>query len=211
MKRADGKEHADVCGGENGCSAIDADTNYMVEPGMSAPAGGRVLGVDPGLAITGWAVLAGDAHHPRMLAAGVLRTRPREVRAVRLHNIARGLAALIAEHAPAEVAVEQQFVAKNVRSAMAIGEARAAVLIAAAGAALPVFEYAPTVVKESVTGYGAAPKEQVQAMIMLQLELDEPPSPLDVSDAIAIALTRLAEARLDARLAASGRPVEGVR
>ena len=170
-----------------------------------------MLGVDPGLAITGWAVLGGDAHRPRLLASGVLRTRPREPRAVRLHRIARGLAALIAEHAPAEVAVEQQFVAENVRSAMAIGEARAAALIAAAGAALPVFEYAPTAVKEAVTGYGGAPKEQVRAMVMLQLELDEAPSPLDVSDAMAIALTRLAEARMDARVAASRAPVGGAR
>ncbi len=162
-----------------------------------------MLGVDPGLAVTGWALLAGDASGPRLLGSGALRTRPREPRAVRLHSIARNLAALIAEHHPAEVAVEQQFVAANVRSAMAIGEARAAALIAAAGAALPVFEYSPTTVKESVAGYGGAPKEQVRAMVELQLGLDETPSPLDVSDAIAIALTRLAEARLDARLAAT--------
>jgi crossover junction endodeoxyribonuclease RuvC len=174
------------------------------EPLPGAAVAGRVLGIDPGLAITGWAVLEGEAHRPRLLASGVLRTRPRDPRPVRLHLIARGLAALMAEHSPAEVAVEQQFVAENVRTAMAIGEARAAALIAAAGAGLPVFEYAPTAVKEAVTGYGGAPKEQLREMVMLQLELAEPPSPLDVSDAMAIALTRLADARLDARLAASG-------
>lgn len=170
-----------------------------------------MLGVDPGLAITGWAVLEGDASRPRLLGSGVLRTRPREDRAVRLHRVAQGLAGLIAEHLPSEVAIEQQFVAENVRSAMAIGEARAAAMIAAAGAEIPVFEYAPSVVKESVAGYGGAPKEQVRAMVVLQLALAEPPAPLDISDAMAIALTRLAEARLDARLAASGLPRGGQR
>ena len=179
-------------------------TDAGVAPGVEA--GGRVLGVDPGLAVTGWAVLDGGPQQPRLVASGALRTRAADERSVRLHRIAEGLAARIAEHGPREVAIEQQFVAENVRSAMAIGEARAAAMIAAARAGLPVFTYAPTEVKEAVAGYGGAPKEQVRAMVVLQLALDEPPSPLDVSDAIAIALTRLAEARLDARLRASGRP-----
>ncbi len=175
-----------------------------IAAGPGSPA--RVLGVDPGLAVTGWAVIEAGTPRPRLVASGVLRTRAREERSVRLHAITEGIAARIATHAPREVAIEQQFVAENVRSAMAIGEARAAAMIAAAAAGLPVHTYAPTVVKESVAGYGGAPKEQVREMVVLELALAEAPSPLDVSDAIAIALTRLAEARFDARLRASGRP-----
>ena len=174
--------------------------------GSGAGPAGRVLGVDPGLAVTGWAVLEGGAQRPRLVASGTLRTRAADERSLRLRAIADGLAARISEHAPREVAIEQQFVAENVRSAMAIGEARAAAMIAAAAAGLPVFSYAPTAVKESVAGFGGAPKEQVGEMVALQLGLAEPPRPLDVSDAIAVALTRLAEARLDARLQAGGRP-----
>ena len=172
---------------------------------MSEGAPGRVLGVDPGLAVTGWAVIEGGPRRPRLVASGVLRTRARDGRPARLHAISEGIAARIAQHGPREVAIEQQFVAENVRSAMAIGEARAAAMIAAAAAGLPVYAYAPTVVKESIAGHGGAPKEQVRDMVVLELGLAEPPSPLDVSDAIAIALTRLAEARLDARMQAGGR------
>ena len=165
-----------------------------------------MLGVDPGLAVTGWAVLEGGAQQPRLVASGAIRTRAADERALRLRAIADGLAARIVEHAPGEVAIEQHFVAENVRSAMAIGEARAAAMIASAAAGLPVYTYAPTAVKETVAGYGGAPKEQVREMVTLQLSLQEPPSPLDVSDAMAVALTRLAEARLDARLREGGRP-----
>jgi crossover junction endodeoxyribonuclease RuvC len=162
----------------------------------------RVLGIDPGLASTGFGVVeaAPGGHDARSIAMGAIRTKAKQPRAERLAKIAQRVDELIVEHEPAEVAIEQQYVAENVRSAMAIGEARAAVMVAAAGRGLPVHEYTPSAVKEAVTGYGGAPKEQVQQMVMAQLELTEEPSPLDVSDALAIALTRLAESRLDALL-----------
>ncbi len=171
----------------------------------------RVLGVDPGLATTGFGVVDGDARAATAVVMGTIRTRATDGRASRLGQIAERVGELIEEQRPQELAIEQHFVAQNVRSAMAIGEARAAVMVAAATRGVAVYEYAPTAVKEAVTGYGGAPKEQVRAMVMLQLELDEAPSPLDVSDAIAIALTRLAEARMDARVAASRAPVRGAR
>lgn len=163
----------------------------------------RVLGVDPGLASTGFGVVDADAsgHSTSAVAMGAIRTRASEPRAKRLARIAERVGALIEEHRPDEVAIEQQFVAENVRTAMAIGEARAAAMVAAAARGVPVYEYAPSEVKEAVTGYGAAPKEQVRQMVMVQLGLSEPPSPLDASDALAIALTRLAELRLEAALA----------
>ncbi|MEZ4503779.1 MAG: crossover junction endodeoxyribonuclease RuvC [Dehalococcoidia bacterium] len=161
----------------------------------------RVLGLDPGLATTGYGIVLGDGVSAEALALGTIRTKAAMPRAERLHRIFEGVRTLIAEHAPDEVAVEQQFVAENVRSAIAIGEARAAAMVAASASGLPVFEFAPTEVKESVTGHGAAPKEQVRDMVAIHLGLAEIAGPLDVSDALAVALARLADLRLEAALA----------
>ncbi|HRC61876.1 MAG: crossover junction endodeoxyribonuclease RuvC [Dehalococcoidia bacterium] len=163
----------------------------------------RVLGIDPGLATTGYGVLEGDGVHARVIAAGALRTRARDSRAARLASLFEALTGLLEEHRPQDMALEQHFVANNVRSAMAIGEARAAAMIAAARARVEVYEYPPATVKESVCGFGSAGKEQVQAMVRMHLGLAELPEPLDVSDALAVALTRLAGYRMDALLAAS--------
>ena len=163
----------------------------------------RVLGIDPGLTITGWGIVDGDGATARAIEYGVIRTKTKDSRAERLGEIAEGIRALIREHTPAELAVEQQFVAANVRSAMVIGEARAAAMIAAADCGVPVFEFAPTAVKESVTGWGGAPKEQVQQMVAVQLGLTELPTPLDISDALSIALARLADLRLELAMARS--------
>ena len=163
----------------------------------------RVLGIDPGLSITGWGIIDGDGTSGQLVDCGVIRTRSKQPRAERLREIAEGIRTLIRDHGPAELAVEQQFVAVNVRSAMVIGEARAAAMIAAADAGIPVFEFAPTSVKESVTGWGGAPKEQVQQMVAVQLGLTEIAGPLDVSDALAVALTRLGDLRLELAMARS--------
>jgi crossover junction endodeoxyribonuclease RuvC len=161
----------------------------------------RVLGIDPGLAATGYCVLEGDSRAAATLASGVIRTRSSRPRAERLRAIYEGVCALLEEYRPGELAIEQQFVAANVRSAFAIGEARAAAMVAAALAGVPVIEYPPATIKAAVTGHGGASKEQVQAMVALQLGLRELPEPLDAADALAVALTRLAEAGLEARLA----------
>lgn len=166
---------------------------------MSEPR--RVLGIDPGLAVTGFGVILGDGVQASALAMGAIRTKAKLPRAQRLERIHTHVVALIEEHAVAELAIETQFVAENVRSAMALGEARAAAMIAAAQRGIPVFEFAPAEVKLSVTGYGGAPKEQVRDMVRVHLALDADPSPLDASDALAIALTRLADLRLESALA----------
>ncbi len=163
-----------------------------------------MIGIDPGLAATGYGIIDGDARSAEVIAYGAIRTRPRWSRAERLHHIHEQVRALIEEHRPNELALEEPYVAKNARSALAIGEARAAVQIAAAGHATPVFEYPPATIKASVAGHGGASKEQVQAMVALQLGLAEAPTPLDAADALAIALTRLAEVDFEARLAGSG-------
>ncbi|MGE0227362.1 MAG: crossover junction endodeoxyribonuclease RuvC [Dehalococcoidia bacterium] len=162
----------------------------------------RVLGIDPGLATTGYGILDGDGSAAQMVAAGAIRTRTRDTRAARLATLFEEVSALIEQHAPQDLAIEQHFVAANVRSAMVIGEARAAAMIAASRAGLEVYEYPPATVKESVCGFGGAAKEQVQAMVRVHLGLSVPPEPLDVSDALAVALTRLAALRMESLLAA---------
>ena len=170
-------------------------------PGASTPASRRVLGIDPGLSVTGYGIVEPRGSGGVLVHSGALRQRSTTPRAGRLARIFDCVRGLILEYRPDEVAVEQQFVAENVRSAMAIGEARAAAMVAAATAGLPVFEYPPAAVKESVCGYGGAPKEQVGQMVLVHLGLTELAGPLDVTDAIAVALTRLAEARLEAAMA----------
>ncbi len=161
----------------------------------------RVLGIDPGLAVSGYCIVDERGSGGHLVHCGALRSTAKQPRAERLYRIYSMVLALIAEYRPVELAVEQQFVAENVRSAMAIGEARAAAMVAAAAAGIPVHEFTPAAVKESVAGWGGAPKEQVAQMVAIHLGVTEIPGPLDVSDAAAVALTRLAEARLEEAMA----------
>jgi crossover junction endodeoxyribonuclease RuvC len=143
----------------------------------------------------------GDGVATNAVIAGVLRTRTRDSRAQRLADLFVRIGTLIDEHRPDDVAVEQHFVAENVRSAMVIGEARAVAILAAATRGLDVFEFPATTIKQTVAGYGAASKEQVQRMVVMHLSLTTAPLPLDASDALAVALTRLAALRVEAMLA----------
>lgn len=162
-----------------------------------APLPRRVLGIDPGLAVTGYCVVDERGSGGTLVHSGALRTKASEPRAHRLHRIYDLVRALVLEYRPQELAIEQQFVAENVKSAMAIGEARAAAMVAAASCDIPVFEYSPATVKESVAGWGGAPKEQVAQMVLIHLGVTEVAGPMDVTDAAAIALTRLADVRLE--------------
>ena len=169
--------------------------------GRSSALPRRVLGIDPGLGVSGYCIVDGLGSAGKLVYSGALRTKASEPRAVRLHHIFDRVTALIAEYHPHEVAIEQQFVGENVRSAMAIGEARAAAMVASAAAGIPVFEFTPASVKESVTGWGGAPKEQVAQMVAIHLGVTDLPGPLDVTDAAAVALARLAEAGLEEAMA----------
>lgn len=161
----------------------------------------RVLGVDPGLTVSGYCIVDERGSGGTLVHSGSLRTKASEPRAERLYRIFDLVTALIAEYRPRELAVEQQFVGENVRSAMAIGEARAAAMVAAAASGVAVYEFTPAAIKESVVGHGGATKEQVAQMACIHLGVTEIPGPLDVSDAAAIALTRLADARLEEAMA----------
>jgi crossover junction endodeoxyribonuclease RuvC len=152
-----------------------------------------VLGVDPGSHTTGYGVIS---TRPRlgMLAGGVIRTAADQALAERLRIIHDGIAAVLAEHRPDAMAVENLFNARNARASLILGHARGVVLLAGACAALNVAEYTPGEVKKAVTGNGGAAKEQVRFMVMRLLALRESP-PLDQSDALAVAIAYVNRSR----------------
>jgi crossover junction endodeoxyribonuclease RuvC len=151
----------------------------------------RIFGIDPGSQRTGYGCVEriGSRHH--LVICGSLSGPPHASFPDKLHAIHQGLVTLLGRHRPDCVAIEDIFHARNVRSALKLGQARGVALLAAAEAGLPVVEYAPAVVKRAVVGYGRAEKHQVQQMIKLLLGLDAPPTPHDVADALAVAICHL--------------------
>jgi len=147
-----------------------------------------VLGIDPGTARTGYGLVRRDGSRLAALDFGCLETVPDRELPERLLIIHRAVGELIAEHRPAVVGVERLFFNKNVQTAFAVGQARGVVLLAAAQAGLPVYEYGPHEVKMAVTGYGRAPKDQVQRMVQMILGLSAVPHPDDAADALAVAV-----------------------
>jgi len=150
-----------------------------------------VLGIDPGTAITGYAVVGEATDSPYLVEAGVLRTESTMPTGERLQVVYQGVVDLARRHGPDAAAVEEVFFSRNVRTALAVGQARGVVLLALADCGVPVHEYKPTQVKETVTGYGAAGKEQVQEMVRLLLRLERRLEPDDAADAAAIAMCHL--------------------
>jgi crossover junction endodeoxyribonuclease RuvC len=156
----------------------------------------RTLGIDPGTAIMGFGVVDEVGSNLRAVQFGVLTTTNADSLPKRLQILHAGLTDLIAIHQPSAVAVESLFFNQNVRTALAVGQARGVALLAAAQAGVPVFEYTPQQVKDAVVGYGKATKEQVQIMIMSLLGLDAKPRPDDAADALAISICHLHSARI---------------
>ena len=150
-----------------------------------------VLGIDPGLSVTGYAVVEQVGGRPRAVAAGALRTAAGEPITTRLLELHDDLGRLIAQYRPSEVAVEQVFVNRNLQTATSVGRASGVILLAAAEAGLPVTEYTPSAVKMAVCGAGDAGKAQVQAVVAMRLGLEAAPAPADAADALAIALCHL--------------------
>ncbi|MCB1791408.1 MAG: crossover junction endodeoxyribonuclease RuvC [Gammaproteobacteria bacterium] len=146
----------------------------------------RVLGIDPGSRVTGFGIIESDGVRSRHLHSGCIRTSAGEF-PQRLGEIFSGISELLDEWRPAEVAVEQVFVARNAASALKLGQARGAAISAIVMHQLPVFEYTPAAVKLGLVGNGRAEKEQVQHMIRVILGLQGSLG-LDQSDALAIAL-----------------------
>lgn len=162
-----------------------------------------VLGIDPGTVVTGYGVVESDGERMAVVVYGEISSSPRLPLSRRLLNILVELRDLIGLHQPTVVAVENSFLAKNVQTAITLGQARAAALLAAELAALPVSEYTPREVKQAVSGYGAAAKEQVQGMVGRLLHLTDGRPSSHAADALAVAICHLHSARFKEVLAGS--------
>lgn len=157
------------------------------------------IGIDPGTAILGYGVIAGDGD-ARVLDYGVFETEAGREMPSRLVTLYDAVTRLIAEYDPDDVAVEQLFFARNVTTAIAVGQARGVVLLAAAQQGVPVAEYSPSEIKNAVVGYGKADKHQMQEMVRIMLGLDAVPQPDDAADALAIALCHAQTRQFTARI-----------
>lgn len=156
----------------------------------------RVIGIDPGTAITGWGVVEGDGNDLAMIAGGVITTAAGTPLPERLQVIYRELTEIVNEWQPSTAAIEELFFSKNAKTALAVGHGRGAAMLALANADLSISEYNPLEVKQAITGHGGADKKQIQQMVKLLLGLDDIPRPDDAADALAVAICHLHSARL---------------
>ncbi len=147
-----------------------------------------VLGLDPGLATTGYGLVQKDGRDLKAVAYGVLKTPADLPVAERLALLHRALLDLLAAYRPQAAAVEELFFSTNARTAIVVGEARGVILLTLAQAQVPIAEYTPLQVKQAITGYGQAEKAQMQQMVRLLLNLEHLPQPDDAADALAVAI-----------------------
>jgi crossover junction endodeoxyribonuclease RuvC len=160
----------------------------------------RILGVDPGSDTTGYGVIDSDGRNYQLVEYAGIRGPKRLSFAARLLEITLKIEEVIERLSPQACAVEDTFYAVNVKSALKLGQARGAVLVAAARAGLEVFEYSPLEIKSALVGYGRAEKQQVQEMVRLLLGMKSVPEPLDASDALAIAICHVNIATTKSRI-----------
>ena len=155
-----------------------------------------VLGIDPGIATTGFGVVREEsAGQINALAYGVLSTPKDDTLPRRLLSLRQQLNELIQRWRPTESAVEALFFATNLKTAMTVGQARGVVLVTLQEAGLAIGEYTPLQVKQAITGYGQAGKRQMQTMVQMLFSLDALPRPDDAADALAVAFTHLQSSR----------------
>ena len=150
-----------------------------------------VLGIDPGIARTGYGFVQERDGTLEAVAFGVISTTTKLRTPARLKKIHRDLSALVAEYTPASAALEKLFFSRNVSTAMSVGQARGVAMLALADYDLKISEYGPNEIKQAVAGYGKAGKAQIQEMVRLLLSLDEIPRPDDAADALAVAICHL--------------------
>jgi len=156
----------------------------------------RVLGIDPGTVVTGYGVIDEENQRLIFVASGGISTSSKLSIAKRLKKIFDELTVVLEDYEPLAVAIENTFVAKNMQTALKLGQARGVALLAAEHAGQPVFEYTPMQVKLAVTGYGAANKIQVQGMVQKLLKLSRIPDSHHAADALATAICHLHSAKI---------------
>ncbi|MFQ5574370.1 MAG: crossover junction endodeoxyribonuclease RuvC [Terriglobia bacterium] len=154
------------------------------------------LGIDPGTASTGFGIVVENNNGLKAVSYGMIRTDKRDALPTRLQKIYRETDQLIRRHSPDEVVIEELFFNQNAKTALAVGQARGVLCLAAADNELKPFEYTPLQVKMAVAGYGRARKDQIQFMVMKLLRLDSIPKPDDVADALALAICHAHSRRL---------------
>ena len=147
----------------------------------------RILGIDPGLLHTGWAIIDSQGQNRKYIASGVIMPPARDPMPRRLANIFRGVSEWVDTFAPDVCSIEITFVNKNPQTTLALGHARAAAIVAVASRDIPIYEYEPNKIKKALTSAGHADKDQVYKMVRILLPAARPKTP-DESDAIAIAL-----------------------
>jgi len=161
----------------------------------------RILGIDPGTIAMGYGVIETRDDKVTLIDCGALTAPARSPIGERLSYLYNQLLKIVSRYQPDAVAIEQPFIAKNPKSALAIGRAQAIAILAAANKGVPTYEYTPTQIKQMVANYGASSKEQIQEMVRLQLGLSQVPQPNDAADALAVALCHLSEIHLSNLLA----------
>ena len=149
----------------------------------------RILGIDPGTGRLGFGVIDVDGLRVSLVDAGVITTPAHTPHDERLEDIFDSLTDIIKQTRPEVVSIEKLFFSKNITTAMTVSEARGVALLVARQARLPIAEYTPNQIKQTLTGYGNADKKQMQEMVKLQLRLKEVPKPDDAADALAAAIT----------------------
>lgn len=157
------------------------------------------LGIDPGTAIVGYAIVEARGSELRLIVCDAITTSSTTPMPARLQQIYHDLSEIIASYRPNESAMEELFFAKNTRTAMTVGQARGVAMLALANGGLAISEYTPKQVKQAVTGYGGANKEQVGEMVRILLHLTSIPRPDDAADAAAVAICHLHMSSLLAR------------
>ena len=163
-----------------------------------------IVGIDPGIATTGYGFIRpASSGRLEAVAFGVLRTEAGTELPERLASLHEGMTDLLALHRPDAAAVERLYFQRNVTTAMVVGEARGVLLLALAQAGIPVGEYTPGEIKQAITAYGSAKKQQMQEMIRLLFGLPEVPRPDDAADALAVAVCHLQRAGLEQRAGGS--------
>ncbi|MBQ0012021.1 MAG: crossover junction endodeoxyribonuclease RuvC [Clostridiales bacterium] len=147
-----------------------------------------ILGIDPGYAITGYGVVSYERNHFTVLDYGAITTKAHTPFEQRLLTLHQQLDAIIARFQPEVMAIEELFFQRNTTTAIGTAQARGVLILAAAEGNIPVYEYTPMQIKQAVTGYGRADKNQVSTMVKMLLNLESVPKPDDVTDALAIAI-----------------------
>ncbi len=156
----------------------------------------RILGIDPSLVQTGFGIISVMDNNPELVDYGIIRPDAKGKLSSRLLTIYQDVKQIIKDYRPTVFSIEDVFYGKNVKSALLLGQARGAALVAGATAEIPIYEYSPRKVKQALTGNGNAQKEQVQFMVKASLNMQELPEPIDASDALAIALCHFQQFRI---------------